>query len=94
MATEAIAQYTRLLDVSKKEPALVPLQEVDVAHSRDLEAEAQVASAEQNVSVSRLQAAKAALEHETALVEYTRIVSPLNGVITQRYASVLSQRFV
>ena len=54
MATEAIAQYTRLLDVSKKEPALVPLQEVDVAHSRDLEAEAQVASAEQNVSVSRL----------------------------------------
>jgi RND family efflux transporter MFP subunit len=91
MAAEAIAHlsYTRILDVSKKEPGLVPLQEVDVAHSRDLEAEAQVASAEQNVqaSVSRLQAAKAALGHETALVEYTRIVSPLNGVITQRYAS-------
>jgi RND family efflux transporter MFP subunit len=34
-----------------------------------------------------LQAAKAALEHDTALVDYTRIVSPLNGVITQRYAS-------
>lgn len=91
MAAEEIAHisYTRILDVSKKEPGLVPLQEVDVAHSRDLEAEAQVASAEQSVqaSISRLQAAKAALEHETALVEYTRIVSPLNGVITQRYAS-------
>jgi len=81
--------YTRILDVSKKEPGLVPLQEVDVAHSRDLEAEAQVASAEQSVqaSASRLQAAKAALGHESALLEYTRIVSPLTGVITQRYAS-------
>jgi RND family efflux transporter MFP subunit len=91
VAAEAIAHlsYTRILDVSKREPGLVPLQEVDVAHSHDLEGEAQVASAEQNVqaSISRLQAAKAALEHETALVEYTRIVSPLNGVITQRYAS-------
>ena len=91
VAAEAIAHlsYTRILDVSKKEPGLVPLQEVDVAHSRDLEAEAQVASSEQNVqaSFSRLAAAKAALEHETALVEYTRIVSPFNGVITQRYAS-------
>jgi RND family efflux transporter MFP subunit len=90
-AAEAIARlsYARILDVSKREPGLVPLQEVDVAHSRDLEAQAQVASAEQNVqaSVSRLQAAKAALEHETALVAYTRILSPLNGVITQRYAS-------
>jgi RND family efflux transporter MFP subunit len=91
VAAEAIAHlsYTRILDVSKREAGLVPLQEVDVAHSRDLEAEAQVASAEQNIqaSISRLQAARAALEHETALVEYTRIVSPLNGVVTQRYAS-------
>jgi RND family efflux transporter MFP subunit len=90
-AAEEIAHlsYTRILDVSKKEPGLVPLQEVDVAHSRDLEAEAQVASASQNVqaSISRLQSAKAALDHENALFEYTRIVSPLNGVVTQRYAS-------
>ncbi len=90
-AAEAIAHlsYSRILDVSKKEPGLVPLQEVDVAHSRDLEAEAQVASAEQTVqaAISRLQAAEASLGHENALFEYTRIVSPLNGVITQRYAS-------
>ena len=91
MAAEAIAHlsYTRILDVSKKEPGLVPLQEVDVAHSRDLEAEAQVASAEQNVqaSISRLQAAKSALDHEIALFAYTKITSPLNGVVTQRFAS-------
>jgi RND family efflux transporter MFP subunit len=91
VAAEAIAHlsYTRILDVSKKEPGLVPLQEVDVAHSRDLEAEAQVASAQQKIqaSISRSQAAKSALDHETALFAYTRIVSPLNGVITQRYAS-------
>jgi RND family efflux transporter MFP subunit len=91
MAAEAIAHlsYTRILNVSQKEPGLVPLQEVDVAHSRDLEGEAQVASAEQNVqaSVSRLQAAKSALDHETALFAYTKIVSPLNGVVTQRFAS-------
>jgi RND family efflux transporter MFP subunit len=91
VAAQAIAHlsYTRILDVSKKEPGLVPLQEVDVAHSRDLEAEAQVSSAEQGIqaSISRLQAAKSALDHETALFAYTRIVSPLNGVITQRFAS-------
>jgi RND family efflux transporter MFP subunit len=91
IAAQSIAHvsYTRILEVSRKEPGLVPLQEVDVAHSRDLEAEAQVAAAEQTVraSISRLQAAKAALDHENALFAYTRIVSPLNGVITQRFAS-------
>ena len=77
------------LTFQKKNLALFLCKEVDVAHSRDLEAEAQVASADQNVqaSISRLQAAKASLEHENALYAYTRIVSPLDGVITQRYAS-------
>ena len=91
MAAQTIAHlsYSRILDVSKKEPGLVPLQEVDVARSRDLEAEAQVASAEQSVqaAISRLDAAKASLGHENAMFEYTRIISPLNGVVTQRYAS-------
>ena len=54
-----------------------------------LEAEAQVASAEQKVqaAASRLQAAKANLDHKYALFAYTRIVSPFNGIVTQRYAS-------
>jgi RND family efflux transporter MFP subunit len=91
VASEAIAHlsYTRILDVSKREPGLVPLQEVDVAHSRDLEAEALVAAADEKIqaAASRLQAAKADLEHQNALFAYTRIVSPLNGIVTQRYAS-------
>jgi RND family efflux transporter MFP subunit len=90
-AAAQIAQlsYTRILDVSKKEPGLVPLQEVDVAHSHNLEADAQVSAAQQRVQAdeSRYQSAVAGLAHETALVEYTRIVAPFSGVVTQRYAS-------
>src|ERR1700734_3731122 len=81
--------YNRIQDVSKKEPGLVPLQEVDVAHSHNLEADAQVSAAQQRVQAaeSRYQSAVAGLAHETALVEYTRIVAPFTGVVTQRYAS-------
>src|ERR1700733_15192673 len=90
-AAAQIAQlsYTRILDVSKKEPGLVPMQEVDVAHSHNLEADAQVSAALQRVQAaeSRYQSAVAGLAHETALVEYTRIVAPFRGVVTQRYAS-------
>jgi RND family efflux transporter MFP subunit len=87
--TIARLSYTRILDVSKKEPGLVPLQEVDVAHSRDLEAEAQLSAAQQNLqaSISRSQAATAGLAHATSLFAYSRITSPFDGVITQRYAS-------
>src|SRR6202453_5056309 len=90
-AASQIAQlsYTRIQDVSKKEPGLVPLQEVDVAHSHNLEAEAQVSAALQRVQAaeSRYQSAVASLAHEAALVEYTRIVAPFTGIVTQRYAS-------
>jgi RND family efflux transporter MFP subunit len=81
--------YSRIQDVSKKEPGLVPLQEVDVAHSHNLEADAQVSAAQQHVQAaeSRYQSAVAGLAHEAALVEYTRIVAPFRGVVTQRYAS-------
>jgi RND family efflux transporter MFP subunit len=90
-AAGQIAQlsYARIQDVSKKEPGLVPLQEVDVAHSHNLEADAQVSAAQQQVQAadSRYQSALAGLAHETALVEYTRIIAPFRGVVTQRYAS-------
>jgi RND family efflux transporter MFP subunit len=81
--------YTRILDVSRKEVGLVPLQEVDVAHSRDLESEAQVFAAEQRVEAAQnqLQVASAELARQQALVEYTRIVAPFDGVVTRRFAS-------
>jgi RND family efflux transporter MFP subunit len=90
-AAEMIAHlsYGRILTVSKKEPGLVPLQEVDVAHSRDLEAEAQIAAAQQDVqaAISRYAAATAELAHENSLFAYTKIRSPFDGVVTKRYAS-------
>jgi RND family efflux transporter MFP subunit len=90
-AAAQIAQtsYARIQEVSQKEPGLVPRQEVDVAHSQSLEADAQVSAALQRVQAaeSRYQSAIASLAHETALVEYTRIVAPFSGVVTQRYAS-------
>jgi RND family efflux transporter MFP subunit len=90
-AARQIAQlsFTRIQDVSKKEPGLVPLQEVDVAHSHSLEADAQRAAAQEHVQAaeSRYQSAIAELAHETTLVGYTRITAPFDGVVTQRYAS-------
>lgn len=90
-AAQSIAHlsYTRVLDVSKKEPGLVPMQEVDVAHSRDLQAEAQVAAAQQDVqaAISRSQAAAAASAHATSLYAYSQITAPFEGVVTERYAS-------
>jgi RND family efflux transporter MFP subunit len=90
-ASNAISHlsYTRILDVSKKEVGLVPLQDVDVAHSRDLESQAQVFAAEQRVQAAHnhLEIADAQLVRQQALVEYTRIVAPFTGVVTRRYAS-------
>lgn len=85
----AYLSFTRIDDVSKKEPGLVPRQEVDVAQSHQLEAEAQLASAQ-----SALQSAK---EHEVqaesekmragAMLQYASIRAPFSGVITKRYAN-------
>lgn len=82
--------FTRIQDVNKKEAGLVPVQEIDVLHSRDLEAEAQMAMAQ-----SRLRSAEQhnqmALSEQArvqTLYQYTKIVAPFSGVITKRYASV------
>ncbi len=44
--------YSRILGVSKREVGLVPQQEVDEAHSRDLVAEAQVSGAKSQIAAS------------------------------------------
>ena len=82
--------FTRIQDVNKKEAGLVPVQEIDVLHSRDLEAEAQMAMAQ-----SRLRSAEQhnqmALSEQArvqTIYQYTKIVAPFAGVITKRYASV------
>jgi RND family efflux transporter MFP subunit len=81
--------YSRILDVSKREPGLVPQQEVDEAHSRDLVAEAQVSSAKSliNESEQRIRVSKADESRVKTLQKYTVITAPFDGVVTKRYAN-------
>jgi RND family efflux transporter MFP subunit len=82
--------YSRIADVLKREPGLVPQQEVDEAHSRDLVAEAQVAAAksslktaEQHARVSRADQGRVETLHK-----YMTITAPFDGVVTKRYANI------
>lgn len=82
--------YGRILDVARREPGLVPQQEVDEAQAHDLEAEAQVASAKSRIGASeqRIRVAKAEEARVKTLQQYTLITAPFDGVITKRYANV------
>jgi RND family efflux transporter MFP subunit len=81
--------YSRVLDVSKKEPGLVPQQEVDEAHSRDLVAEAQVSGAKSRITASeqRIRVSQAEQSHVKTLYQYATITAPFAGVVTKRYAN-------
>lgn len=81
--------YQRISDVATKEPGLVPQQEVDVAHSKQLETTAQVVAAKSNLETARrkLAMAKAEQARWTTLQNYTIITAPFTGVITKRYAN-------
>jgi len=81
--------YNRILAVSKREPGLVPQQEVDEAHSRDLGAEAQVAAAKSSLRASeqRTRVARAEKARLETLRRYTAITAPFTGVVTKRYAN-------
>jgi RND family efflux transporter MFP subunit len=81
--------YTRVLDVSKREPGLVPQQDVDEAHSRDLVAEAQVSSAKSviNAAEQKIRVSQADQARVKTLYKYAVITAPFTGVITKRYAN-------
>ena len=81
--------YSRVLDVSKKEPGLVPQQDVDEAHSRDLEAEAQVSAAKSRIAEcqERIRVSQAERARVKTLYQYSVITAPFTGVITKRYAN-------
>lgn len=81
MATQQQAQadyedadliYQRLLGVSKANPKLVAQQDLDNAKAREDSTAAQVAAAKANVQKFQ------------TLMNYTKIVAPFDGVITQR----------
>jgi RND family efflux transporter MFP subunit len=85
-ATHAMAE--RLTQASDQRAGLVAQQEVDDAHAKDLEGEAQVSSAEAALSAAEqaLDVAVANQQQYKALSDYTRITAPFTGVITVRYA--------
>src|SRR5580704_7241727 len=81
--------YSRILDVSKRELGLVPQEEVDEAHSRDLVAEAQVASAKSHIIAceQRIRVSQADHARFKTLYQYAVIAAPFTGVVTKRYAN-------
>src|SRR5581483_693441 len=81
--------YTRLAQVSDREPGLVPQQDVDVAHAHNLEAEAQLASARSALAAAEERAKEAVADQQRVqtMSDYTAIRAPFSGVITKRYAN-------
>jgi RND family efflux transporter MFP subunit len=80
--------FKRLSDAAKTREGLVAQQELDDAQAKDLEAEAQVSSAKAAFSAAQqeLEVAQANQKQVSALSDYTRIVAPFTGVVTNRYA--------
>jgi RND family efflux transporter MFP subunit len=81
--------YTRIDDVIKREPGLVPRQEIDEARSRDLIAEAQVAAAKSSLRTAEQKArvSRADQSRVETLHKYMTISAPFEGVVTKRYAN-------
>jgi RND family efflux transporter MFP subunit len=82
--------YTRIEDVNKKEAGLIPKQDIDVVHSRDLESEAQLAMAQSRLRSAEQHSQMSISEQSRVqtLYKYATIVAPFSGVITKRYANV------
>jgi RND family efflux transporter MFP subunit len=81
--------YSRILDVSKREVGLVPQQEVDEVHSRDLVAEAQVSAAKSRITEAeqRIHVSQAEQARFKTMSGYAVITAPYAGVVTKRYAN-------
>ncbi len=81
--------FTRLENVSKARPGLVALQEIDDAHSRDLQGEAQIAAARSALVAAEEQVhiAEAEQSRIKTMFDYTRVIAPFNGVVTKRFAN-------
>jgi len=83
-------QYTRLNGVFQTQPGIVAQQEVDDAQGKDLAAASQVdaGKAALEAAQSQMAAAKAKLDHDQTLYDYSKIIAPFSGVVTERYANL------
>ena len=84
----AHSAYTRLKQAGDSRAGLVAQQELDDSQAKDLEAEAQVASTQAELSAAeqQLQMAEANERQYAALSGYSHIVAPFAGVVTARFA--------
>jgi RND family efflux transporter MFP subunit len=85
----ASLSFKRIQNVATRDRGLVPKQDIDVAQSRDLEATAQLASANSSLKAAQDTKAEADSEYSRALamMQYATIRAPFTGVVTKRYAS-------
>jgi RND family efflux transporter MFP subunit len=81
--------YARLDNVSKAKPGLVAQQELDDAHGRDLQGEAQIAAAKSSLTAAdeQVRVAEAEQNKIRTMFQYTRVTAPFTGVITKRFAN-------
>jgi RND family efflux transporter MFP subunit len=81
--------FQRINDVATKNKGLVPRQDVDVAESHDAEAVAQLASAKSTLEAAQQSKVAADSEYARAgaMMLYTTIRAPFNGIVTKRYAN-------
>ncbi len=77
--------YSRLATVLQTRPGLVAQEDVDVASGKNLEAKAGVSGAKAAVAAAEqaLMVAKAGLEKDKAIYDYSRIAAPFDGVVTR-----------
>jgi len=83
-------EYTRLNGVFETQPGIVAQQEIDDAQGKDVAAASQVDAAQAAVEAaqSQMAAAKAKLAHDQTLYDYSKIIAPFSGVVTERYANL------
>jgi RND family efflux transporter MFP subunit len=88
-ANIASISFKRIQDVATRDKGLVPRQEIDVAQARELEANAQLASANSMLKASEQSKLQAEAEYQRAIamMQYATIRAPFNGVVTRRYAN-------
>lgn len=85
----ATLSFKRMSDVAKRDQGLVPRQEIDVAQAKQLEAAAQLASANSSLKAAEQSKAQTQSEYSRAqaMLQYATIRAPFAGVVTKRYAN-------
>jgi RND family efflux transporter MFP subunit len=83
-------EYTRLNTVFQTQPGIVAQQEVDDSQGKDLAAASQVDAGKSALEAAQsdLVRTKARLTRDQTLYDYSKIVAPFSGVVTQRYANL------